>query len=126
MLDELIVFDHPNRGTWYNKRYKSWHEIDSFVTAREERIKLIENVRTDSEFSLSDHKPKTMTIANKKPKKESQHPREQGQEVDWEKLDCVEVRMNFQHEMNRKLSNEEKLGNGITWEYMSKMIQETG
>ena len=58
-------FDHPNRGTWYNKRYKTRHEIDGFVTTREERIKLIRNLRTDSEFSLSDHKPKTMTIRQK-------------------------------------------------------------
>ena len=119
-------FDHPNRGTWYNKRYKSWHKIDGFVTTREERIKLIKNVRTDSEFSLSDHKPKTMTIASKKPKMENQQLRRQGKEIDWEKLDCVEVRMKFQHEMNRQLSNKEKLGTGITWECMSKMIQETG
>ena len=34
--------------------------------------------------------------------------------------------MNFQHEMNRKISNKEKLGNGITWECRSKMIEETG
>ena len=38
-------FDHPNRGTWYNKRYKSWHEIDGFVTTREERIKLIKKCK---------------------------------------------------------------------------------
>ena len=87
---------------------------------------MIENVRIDSEFSLSNHKPKTMTIANKKPKMENQQPRKQGKEIEWEKLDCVEVRMNFQHEMNRQLSNKEKLGNGITWECMSRMIQETG
>ena len=43
-------FDHPSRGTWYNKRYKTWLEIDGFVTTREERIKWIRNVRTHSEF----------------------------------------------------------------------------
>jgi len=61
-------FDHPNRGTWYNKRYKTWHETDGYLTTKEERIKLIRNVRTDSGFSLSDHKPKTMTIASKRSK----------------------------------------------------------
>ena len=71
-------FDHPNRGTWYNKRYESWHEIDGFVTTREERIKLIKNVRTGRGFSLFDHKPKTMTLANKMPKMENQQPRMQG------------------------------------------------
>ena len=34
--------------------------------------------------------------------------------------------MNFQNEMNRKLSSKEKLGNGITWECLAKMAQETG
>jgi len=67
-------FDHPNRGTWYKKRYKTWHEIDGFVTTREEKIKLIRNVRTDSEFSQSDHKPKAMTKANKMSKMENQQP----------------------------------------------------
>ena len=34
--------------------------------------------------------------------------------------------MNFQNEMNRKLSSKEKLGCGITWKCLAKMIQETG
>ena len=66
-----------------------------------------------------------MTIASRKPTMENQQLRKQGKEIDWEKLDCEEVRMNFQHEMNRKLSIKERLGNGITWKCMSKMIQET-
>ena len=81
---------------------------------------MIRNVRTDSEFSLSDHKPKTMTIANKWSKVENQQPRKEGKEIDWEKLDCEEVRMNFQNEMSRTLSSKEKLGNGITWECLAK------
>ena len=65
-----------------------------------------------------------MTIANKRPKIENQQPRQQGKDLDWETLDSVEVRMNFQHKMNRELSNKEKLGNGIAWECMSsKMTQ---
>ena len=107
-------FVHPDRGTWDNKRYKTWHEIDGFNTTRQERIKLITNVRADSEFSLSNHKPKTMTIADKRPKAENQQFRKQGTGIDWGKLDCEEVRMNFQNEMNRKLGNKEKSGNGIS------------
>ena len=38
----------------------------------------------------------------------------------------MDERLNVHHEMNRKVSNIEKLGNGITWECMPKMIQETG
>ena len=34
--------------------------------------------------------------------------------------------MNFQNEMNRQLISKEKLGIGITWECLAKMIQETG
>ena len=33
--------------------------------------------------------------------------------------------MNFQNEMNSKLSSKEKLGNGITWECLAKIIQKT-
>jgi len=120
------LFDNLNRGTWYSKRYKTWPEIDGFVTTWEERIKLIRNRGTDSEFSLSDHKPKMMKIANNSSKMENQHPRKEGKGIDLEKLDCEEVRMNFQNEMNRKLICREKLGNGITWECLAKMIQETG
>lgn len=75
-----------------------------------ERIEFIRNVRTDNEFSLSDHKPKTMKIASKSSKMENQQSRKQGKRIDWEKLDCDEVRMN-QHDMNRKLSSREKSGN---------------
>ena len=57
---------------------------------------------------------------------QNQQPRKEGKGIDWEKLDCEEVRMNFQNEMNRKVSSKEKLGNGITWECLAKMMQETG
>ena len=77
--------------------------MNGFVTTREERIKLIRNVRTGSESSLSDHKPKAMTKANKRSKMENQQPRKEGKRIDSEKLDCEKVRMNFQNEMNRRL-----------------------
>ena len=35
---------------------------------------MIRNVRRDNEFSLSDQKPETMTIANKRSKMENQQP----------------------------------------------------
>jgi len=47
---------------------------------------------------------------------EKQQPRKERKGIGWEKLDCEEVRMNFQNEINRKLSSKEKLGNGVTWE----------
>ena len=56
----------------------------------------------------------------------NKQPRKEGKGIDWEKLDCEEVRMNIQNEMTRKLGSKEKLANGITWECLAKMIQETG
>ena len=67
-----------------------------------------------------------MAIANRKSKMQNQQLRKEGKGIDWEKLDCEEVRMNFQNEMNRKPSSKEKLGNGITLECLAKMIQEAG
>ena len=57
---------------------------------------------------------------------ENQQPRKEGKGIDWENLDCKEVRMNFQNEMNRKVSSEEKLRNGITWECLAKIYKKQG
>ena len=80
-------FDHPDRGTWYNKRNNSWHEIDGFIGTKDERIKRVRRIATDSEFTLSDHKPKTMTIIDEGPKCKKSKERRYVRKIDWQKLE---------------------------------------
>ncbi|KAI8519282.1 hypothetical protein Bbelb_025390 [Branchiostoma belcheri] len=46
---------HKHRGTWFNLRYGRWYELDGFIVRKSERHKMIERMRTSSEWSLSDH-----------------------------------------------------------------------
>ena len=61
-------FDHPGRGTWDDERSNSKYENDGFIGQKDERLKMVRRIATDSEFTLSDHKPKTMTIIDEGPK----------------------------------------------------------
>ena len=49
---------HARRRTWFNSRYGRWYEFDGFLVRKNERHWMIERIRTMTEWSLSDHRPK--------------------------------------------------------------------
>ena len=53
---------HARRGTWFNLRYGRWYELDGFVVRKRDRHQMVERMRTKSDWSLSDHRPKVMRI----------------------------------------------------------------
>ena len=54
---------YKSRGTWFNRMYVRWYELDGFVVRKGERHRMVRRIRTVEEMSLSDHKPKCMKIA---------------------------------------------------------------
>ena len=73
--------DHPDRGTWCKKRINSWHEIDGFIVTKDEIIKMLRRTATNKEFTLSDHKPKTVTIIDEGPTCKKSKERENVQKI---------------------------------------------
>ena len=57
---------HGNRGTWYNRSWRRWYELDGFMVKQQQRHSLVVKVDTVKEMSLSDHRPKRMNIRMKK------------------------------------------------------------
>jgi len=72
---------HERRGTWFHMRYGRWYELDGFIVRKGERHRMVESMKTMSEWQLSDHRPKVMKVRKMKKKwrtqgrKESEVPR---------------------------------------------------
>ena len=59
-------FNHKQRGTWFNRMLGRWYELDGFIMRKEERHRYAKKVCTIGEQTVSDHKPKKLTIEIKK------------------------------------------------------------
>ena len=78
-------FNHNRRGTWYNKNHKSWHEIDGFCCRNKDRSRVVTKISTRNDITLTDHRPKQMTIRTRKIQ---QKPPETPRKIAWEHLNC--------------------------------------
>jgi len=56
---------HRRRGTWFNRFYGRWYELDGFIVRRGERHRLVRRMHVVEERTLSDHKPKRMIVKRK-------------------------------------------------------------
>ena len=119
-------FDHPDRGTWYNNRNNLWDEIDAFIRTKEERIKMVRRIATDSEFTLSDHKPKTMRIIDEGPKCKKSKQRENVRKIGWQKLDNTSMTLKFQEEMRTSMNTARQDSKGISLDRLSRTLKEVG
>ena len=57
---------HAERGTWFNRMYGRWYELDGFVVRQNERHRMIRRMRCERMNELSDHKPKKVVICVEK------------------------------------------------------------
>ena len=57
---------HAERGTWFNRMYGRWYELDGFVVRQNERHRMIRRMRSERMNELSDHKPKKVVICVEK------------------------------------------------------------
>jgi hypothetical protein len=55
-------WNHGNRRTWFSNIHKRWYELDGFLLKKDQRHKVLRKINTAQETTLSDHKPKIMTI----------------------------------------------------------------
>ena len=57
-----IFVRHDGRGTWFNRMYGRWYELDGFVVRQNERHRMIRTMRSERMNELSDHKTKKVVI----------------------------------------------------------------
>ena len=110
-------FNHNRRGTWYNKNHKSWHEIDGFCCRNKDRSRLVKKISTRNDITLTDHRPKQMTIRTRKIQ---QKPPEAPKKIAWEHLNCPISKRRFAKALEGK-TNEMR-----NWSSFSNILREAG
>jgi hypothetical protein len=83
-------FDHKKRGTWFNRMLGRWYELDGFIMRKEERHRYAKKLCTIGEYTLSDHKPKRITIEIKKWHWKTDN-RKKVPKIRWERLKDPEI-----------------------------------
>ena len=56
---------HAERGTWFNRMYGRWYELEVFVVRQKpqnDRHQMVRRMRSECMNDLSDHKPKKVVI----------------------------------------------------------------
>ena len=80
-----------------------------------------------SELTLSDHKPKTMTIIDEGPKCKKSKERKNVRKIDWQKLENRSMKLKFQEEMRKSINAaRQKSNKDISWEWLSRTLEEVG
>ena len=115
---------HARRGTWFNLRYGRWYELDGFLVRKNERHRMIERMRTLSEWGLSDHRAKVMRIRPEMKKwRTSGEDGKRVPRIRWEVLKDEEKREAYKEKtselLNARDQEEENVGE---WERMSKVM----
>ena len=88
---------------------------------------MVRRIAADSEFTLSDHKPKTMTIIDEGPKCKKSKERKNVRKIDWQKLENRSMKLKFQEEMRKSINAaRQKSNEDISWEWLSRTLEEVG
>ena len=100
-------FNHKKRGTWFNRMLGRWYKIDGFITRTEERHRYARKLTTFGELTLSDHKPKKLTILVKKwhwpTTKRMRVPK-----IRWEKLKEPKIAILYRQKINELIEEDER------------------
>ena len=88
---------------------------------------MMRRIATDSTFTLSDHKPKTMTIIDERPKCKKIKREKNVRKIDWQKLENRSMKLKFQEEMRKSINAARQESNkDISWEWLSRTLEEVG
>ena len=100
--------NHKRRGTWFNPALRRWYELDGFLMKNSQRHNLVRKICTLGEFSLSDHKPKRMTLVINKPKKKIYTNRKKTPKINWERLKDDEIATRYRDRVELLLEEQER------------------
>ena len=94
---------HKRRGTWFNRMYGRWYELDGFVVRKGERHRMVRRIRTVEEMSLSDHKPKSIKIAVSERKWRAIGGDRRRKRIKWELLRDEGKKREYKEETRRRM-----------------------
>ena len=120
-------FNHKRRGTWFNPALRRWYELDGFLMRSNDRHKLVKKVCTVGDISLSDHKPKKITIELNKPKKKKIFVRQKSKRINWEKLRDEETATRYRDRVELLIEEKERNDNnlqenGTGWSEITEVV----
>ena len=114
---------HARRGTWFNLRYGRWYELDGFLVRKNERHRMIERMKTLSEWGLSDHRPKLVRVRkNVKKWRMSGTNERRVPKIKWEVLQDESKREEYE-DRTRVLLNEGEWDESVNeWKKVSEVM----
>lgn len=117
-------YSHKKRGTWFHPALGRWYELDGFLMRQEQRHANVKKVSTVGESSISDHKPKKLTLVRKWKKYNSEEKKARIPRIKWESLRNEETELRYrqkvtellenQTEENREQTNWQKIADTVT------------
>ena len=97
---------HTERGTWFNRMYGRWYELDGFVVRQNERHSMIRRMRCERMNELSDHKPKKVVICVEKRRWRAVNG-ERNRRIKWEVLRDSEKKEEYKESTRAGATNPE-------------------
>ena len=118
---------HRRRGTWFNRMYGRWYELDGFIVRKAERHRIVKRMRTVNEVTLSDHKPKSMTIKVVEKKWRTAGGRTRRRKVKWEVLRDERKKEEYKVETQRRMDERENGGeeSRMKWDELAQVMTES-
>ena len=118
---------HAERGTWFNRMYGRWYELDGFVVRQNERHRMIRRMRCDRMNELSDHKPKKVVICVEKRRWRAVNE-ERKRRIKWEVLrdseKKEEYKVSTRVKWNEKMERETGETSRMQWKNLVEVMNE--
>ena len=114
---------HPSRGTWFNRSWRRWYELDGFLVKKTQRHRILKRMVTVNEMSMSDHKPKLLSITVRQ-KKWRRYDDKRTPQINWAKLKDPEQRAVFEAKTELKFDNQRPKFNedGTNWDMLTGIL----
>ena len=113
-------YNHKRRGSWFHPRLRRWYELDGFLMKNYQRQGHVKKVCTIGEASISDHKPKLITIRRVKERGVRQIREKRIPQINWEKLRLPEFAARYKQVVQGIIADEEYRGEGENVENTTK------
>ena len=99
-------YNHKKRGTWCHPGRGTWYELDGFIMRQEQRHVNVKKICTVGESSISDHKPKKLTLTRKWKKYSKEENKKRIPRIKWEALRNENTEERYRQKVAELLENQ--------------------
>ena len=118
---------HAERGTWFNRMYGRWYELDGFVVRQNERHRMIRRMKCEYMNELSNHKPKKVVICVEKRRWRAVNG-ERKRRIKWEMLRDSEKKAEYKEstrvKWNERMERETGESSRMQWKNLVEVMNE--